>query len=317
MKIPIGTKNNNLITLDNPKRYQEYNYRYLIKCQCICGNIIYVTPFHFKSQKSCRECTRVPLPEVVGNFKTLTYCKDNNGKLCVKLQCLDCGNIDIKQKSFINSNQNILCSNCKKTKMDNTFMCISHFNKIKKVAETKNIEFNLTIDYLQQIYTEQNGLCALTGIPLHIVKTSLRTKYNKNTASLDKIEPDKGYVTGNVRWVHKVINQIKSDFLDEQLLYLCSLILNHNKEKIKTLDINQILTSNQKYANKSTILNMRKGSSKKKPVIKLTLKGEIIEEYESINDASRKNNVQSLGIIGVCKGKQKSSGGFIWKYKSN
>lgn len=54
---------------------------------------------------------------------------------------------------------------------------------------------------------------------------------------------------------------------------------------------------------------------KKKPVMKLdkdTL--EIIEQYESAAEASRKNNCDQSGILKVCRGQRKSCGGFIWRY---
>ena len=41
-----------------------------------------------------------------------------------------------------------------------------------------------------------------------------------------------------------------------------------------------------------------------------------IKEWDSINEARDYLGYKSeMGIIGTCKGRQKSSGGFIWKYK--
>ncbi len=39
-----------------------------------------------------------------------------------------------------------------------------------------------------------------------------------------------------------------------------------------------------------------------------------ITDYGSIIEAANKYNIHSSLIIGVCKGKRKSSGGYIWKY---
>ena len=56
-----------------------------------------------------------------------------------------------------------------------------------------------------------------------------------------------------------------------------------------------------------------KPSNKRKKVSKYDLTGNYIQTYNSITDAV-KENPKCTSIIGVCKGKFKQSGGFIWKY---
>ena len=58
-----------------------------------------------------------------------------------------------------------------------------------------------------------------------------------------------------------------------------------------------------------------KPSNKRKKVSKYDLTGNYIQTYNSITDAV-KENPKCTSIIGVCKGKFKQSGGFIWKYAS-
>lgn len=55
----------------------------------------------------------------------------------------------------------------------------------------------------------------------------------------------------------------------------------------------------------------------RKPVVKYSLNGEYIEEYSSISDAARKNNVVRSGIRDCCNGRQLSAYGFLWKLKNN
>lgn len=43
---------------------------------------------------------------------------------------------------------------------------------------------------------------------------------------------------------------------------------------------------------------------------------ELLESYESISLAAKANGISSKSISKVCKGKQLSSGGFIWRYMS-
>jgi len=70
-------------------------------------------------------------------------------------------------------------------------------------AKKRNFLFDITIDYAWNLFLDQKGRCALTGLPL-----SLNEK--KCSASLDRINNSKGYVAGNVQWVHKDINIMKN-----------------------------------------------------------------------------------------------------------
>lgn len=52
-------------------------------------------------------------------------------------------------------------------------------------------------------------------------------------------------------------------------------------------------------------------------IIQLSLNGEFIKEWESMIEAGKKLNITHSGISECCKGNLKSSGGFMWVYKSS
>ena len=52
-----------------------------------------------------------------------------------------------------------------------------------------------------------------------------------------------------------------------------------------------------------------------KPVLQFSKDGKIIAEYPSIRDAERQTGCYKTHICACCKGKLKSTGGYIWKYK--
>ena len=52
----------------------------------------------------------------------------------------------------------------------------------------------------------------------------------------------------------------------------------------------------------------------KKKVQQFDLNGNFIKEFYCINEAGRQTGIFASGIVLVCKGKQKTAGGFIWKY---
>ena len=51
------------------------------------------------------------------------------------------------------------------------------------------------------------------------------------TASVDRIDSTKGYLKGNVQWVHKSINQMKSNRTDEEFIALCKAVALYNEGK--------------------------------------------------------------------------------------
>jgi len=54
---------------------------------------------------------------------------------------------------------------------------------------------------------------------------------------------------------------------------------------------------------------------KSKPVIQLTTENVFVKEWDILNEASRELNISKGAISNVCKGRQKTAGGFKWEYK--
>lgn len=58
-------------------------------------------------------------------------------------------------------------------------------------------------------------------------------------------------------------------------------------------------------------------NKKIKPIIQYNMNMLFIKEWDSISSASKELGIGSNGITTCCKGKYKSAGGYIWKYKSD
>lgn len=93
--------------------------------------------------------------------------------------------------------------------------------KMKGEAEKRNLEFTLTPEIMWEVFQQQDGKCVLSGIELSFVKEGQTSRQNDSTASLDRIDSTKGYVAGNVQWVHKHINFMKQAFPDEYFIGMC------------------------------------------------------------------------------------------------
>ncbi len=96
------------------------------------------------------------------------------------------------------------------------------WSTIKCGAKKRNIDFEIDIEYVWNVFLKQNKKCALSGVDIYFSRTSK----SERTASLDRINSKKGYVKGNIQWVHKIINIMKRDLSDKDFINWCKLISN-------------------------------------------------------------------------------------------
>jgi hypothetical protein len=92
-------------------------------------------------------------------------------------------------------------------------------------AVERGLPVEITIEQAWQIFVRQDRRCALTGLPLTMLGGN--SAEAEATASLDRIDSSRGYVAGNVQWVHKHINRMKNDFDEAHFKGLCRLIVQH------------------------------------------------------------------------------------------
>lgn len=97
-----------------------------------------------------------------------------------------------------------------------------YFSSIKNRADKKRIPFEINIEYAWQLFLDQNAKCKLSNIDIVLSKS--RRHDTEQTASLDRIDSSQGYIIGNVQWVHKNINQMKSTFSEEEFILLCKAV---------------------------------------------------------------------------------------------
>lgn len=95
----------------------------------------------------------------------------------------------------------------------------TYFSSLKRGAlgeKSRNpIDFKITLEYIDQLYKNQKGLCNYSKMPI-----SIRAR----TASLDRIDSSQGYIEGNVQWLHKDVNMMKRHYTEDYFLELCKKI---------------------------------------------------------------------------------------------
>lgn len=85
-------------------------------------------------------------------------------------------------------------------------------------------EGEITLETLHGMWYEQDGKCAVTGVPMtHIQGEGFRVWTN---VTIDRINPDIGYVIENTRLVCRAVNYMKAAMTDEQMFQWCRAILN-------------------------------------------------------------------------------------------
>jgi hypothetical protein len=68
-------------------------------------------------------------------------------------------------------------------------------------ARRGGLEFNLSLEYLQNLWQRGDGKCTLSGIPFAIDNSQSKFSKSPYRPSLDRIDNNRGYIVGNVRFV--------------------------------------------------------------------------------------------------------------------
>ncbi len=101
-----------------------------------------------------------------------------------------------------------------KTKAENTAKYLHKYAKSR--AKKRNLEFNIEVSDI--IIPEK---CPYLGNDLVIGVNG----NNKYSPSLDRIDPTKGYIKGNIQVVSRLYNSMKWDSSKEELIHFCKSVL--------------------------------------------------------------------------------------------
>lgn len=88
---------------------------------------------------------------------------------------------------------------------------------IKDKCKRQKIDFDLTPEFLESIWS---GYCKVSNIELDIYADRGTIK----TPELDRVDPNKGYIQGNVQWISHTYNRIKCNASIEDLKMIINYI---------------------------------------------------------------------------------------------
>lgn len=172
--------------------------------------------------------SKIPDGMIFGKLKVIhrTIVIPNSGNYKFKCECLNCG--EFVEKSLVNivNNKNG-CKQChfksKVGKGSSSFkgyeeISSTYWTHVKQNAKIRNIIFDISIEYGWEIFIKQNRKCNLSKVDI-VFRTDWKS-YDA-TASLDRISSDKGYIEGNVQWLHKDVNTMKWNLEQKYFIEMC------------------------------------------------------------------------------------------------
>lgn len=161
------------------------------------------------------------IPVIGQQFKDWTVISDQifnkktNRATYWKVRC-KCGTEGLRNAAHLVNGKVSSCRSCAALKLP---FEQSYLRKVKERAKKKDLEFNLSLNYVLSIF---DGKCKLSGEDIQFGRHW--NKLSDQTASLDRIDNTKGYIMGNVQWVHKDINFMKGQLTQERFTELCKYI---------------------------------------------------------------------------------------------
>jgi hypothetical protein len=88
----------------------------------------------------------------------------------------------------------------------------------RKRAKKKHLDMTLIADDITLLYTQQRGLCTLSGRPLGFGRVS---RNSANAVSLDRIVAGEAYSLPNVQLLCRCVNNAKSTLSTEEFVRMC------------------------------------------------------------------------------------------------
>lgn len=98
------------------------------------------------------------------------------------------------------------------------------YNSAKHRSLNKNIPIDIDLNWLEKLYSKQEGKCLLTGFDLVLINTA-KSGYNPYSPSIDRIDSTKGYTKDNARLVCTAVNIALNVWGDSHLEKICKCFL--------------------------------------------------------------------------------------------
>lgn len=171
--------------------------------------------YHPQGLRLCFKCSKVKTASNSNFYIKRHYHSPKKSQVGLSALCKSCDKIRAQKFKI-------------KQRQDPMLYCKHLIRALKHRAKDKCVDFNLTIDSLYSQLQFQKSRCFYSGQKLNFkVVNELRTHPHRLMPSIDRLDPKKGYIIGNIAWCCYYINRMKNDLEHEEFLKLCKKIIQY------------------------------------------------------------------------------------------
>lgn len=188
----------------------------------------YFNLYGFKKRSKAKDFTG----EEIYDYTVIKLDRVVDGRHYWECQC-KCGKISVIDATDLYKKKRKGCLECsgKKRRMSEDILSDTKWKHIlgHRFRKTKILDIGISKEEAYDLFLKQNKKCAISGVEIKFInyhKTS-----NETTASLDRIDSNKGYIKGNIQWVHKTINNMKQALSDEEFIKWCRKVVDNQGTK--------------------------------------------------------------------------------------
>ncbi|MHA1469847.1 MAG: hypothetical protein ACTSSP_04720 [Candidatus Asgardarchaeia archaeon] len=231
-----GKRFGKLVVTSRSKKYSRAGTYW--DCECDCGETkVFRSDVIRKHNLQSCGCVydHIKIGERYGNLTVLERAKRGQRSYYWRCSC-DCGKEIVLTSHTLKYGSHRSCG-CLQNPVGQDHPCYKGykdlsgglFHKFEFNASRRKLSFRVTKKYLWKLFEKQNRKCALSGINLDLGLRSRKEELAREcTASLDRVDNTRGYMKGNVQWVHKHINKMKNIHSQDYFIKLCKLVANNN-----------------------------------------------------------------------------------------
>lgn len=237
----VGKRFGKLLVVGHPSPIRTQSL-----CSCDCGEII--TTFSQKLTAgqiaSCGCLKRVRKKSTTienltgykfGQWTVLgpSDARGSRNRYLWKCQC-SCGTIVHKSGGSIRCHDHEKCSACANNGKREIVgeLTNRYWKRVVDSARARYIPFSISRKFAWGLFLNQDRKCALTGIVLVFAKSYEGEAAKIQTASLDRIDSSKAYTEDNVQWVHRVVNRLKNNMSDPELILWCQAVADYSRKSL-------------------------------------------------------------------------------------
>ena len=147
-----------------------------------------------------------------------------------ELQRLYRANLPEENKQLIRDKNRVRMQNLCEEKSEKQYRQ-STFSALKLRSKKHGVPFDLTFEQLNEIWPDDNK-CPVFGVLM--VRGRGKNRPLDTSPNVDRIEPAKGYVMGNVKVMSGLANRIKSNATPAQVMIVAQYLIKEERERAST-----------------------------------------------------------------------------------